>query len=1121
LLLNCAELTAQAINNTIKDVVMPSPNAASLGKYGDIPVSYHTGVPSIGIPIHTVSEKGLSLPISLSYHAGGVKVGEPASWVGIGWSLQAGGMISRTVQGRADETFNGYFSIGKSVGVTQDGKCISKDGLENTNAANTSANGNFNYNLAIGEYDGEPDIFSFSVGGYNGKFYIDASQNFGEGKVVMIPQQDVKITYDVLPQSTITVKSLYKFTIQTPDGTKYEFGDIGVGSSAIEVTEPFDRVAARYANGWYLKRIVSADGQSSIILNYTEEIYRYSSKSMATSENQIGVPSGGYAQSSVNILSYRLSSIVTTTETVNFIAGADRQDVTTVVARTDLAGGNNAKTLAAIEIINGDKCKRYELNQTYFEDASAAQSGQYTDKRLKLNSVQEKSCGAATPVVVIPPHTFEYYAPTTGNANYLPNRLSSAIDHWGYFNAVTSNPAKSLNIPATSLQYTAAGQTYNARRGSSDRETNEEAMKLGTIKQVTYPTGGSSVFDYEANTYWDTEGRKTFVNQPYSLLHGGSAGLGDCSVGSYTNNPATSPNPSSSFFITLATSSEINEWYYKWETVHPNFSGCNNGENIAIVSIFRENEQTALKTMTMIGGEANFKTLTGKLFEGLPNLGGTTVRYRFEMRGRNVGSRFTVQREMVIEKNQNKKIGGLRIKKITTNDGVNTANNIVKTYTYDKAEAATGLIKSTGVLYQKPVYGHVYKGILGACGGGSNTYNEVPYYFENPIVPLSTFEGNHMNYNSVQENYVANGVTQYYTTYDYNNETIEPFRGIPVVPIQPRIGSGELITKIQWSNTGANVASETNTPYADTYVTGAFTFIKFNTYYSIDNNGVATLPISFWSAYKIRTRPQRLLTTVSTVDNITSTTSYTYDTQNRFYAPTEVATTNSDGKTYKTKTYYAHNLPTGHPNLTVAAAGLTTRDVLIYRFMIGIPLQTEQFVNNVQIGGSVLEYKLTGNLSTVNSVYQTAYALPYKAYTLNKNLTSKLNITVDAYDRGLPQSITKAGYALAQTYTWDAYGRLTNKTFGTLSSSIAYDGNSTLVSQIIDENALRTKYVYDGLMRLKTIQSRMKDDGSDVQATVDYTYKYKGGDVLFNCIQTKTAFKGGASDLIAEQYMEV
>ena len=80
---NVFRLNAQAVNNQIKDVVMPSANAASLGKYGDIPVSFHTGVPNVGIPIYTMQDGPLSMPISLNYHAGGLKVGEPCSWVGL------------------------------------------------------------------------------------------------------------------------------------------------------------------------------------------------------------------------------------------------------------------------------------------------------------------------------------------------------------------------------------------------------------------------------------------------------------------------------------------------------------------------------------------------------------------------------------------------------------------------------------------------------------------------------------------------------------------------------------------------------------------------------------------------------------------------------------------------------------------------------------------------------------------------------------------------------------------------------------------------------------------------------------------------------------------------------
>ena len=94
-------LSAQ--DNWVEDLVHPTPNAASLGKYGDIPVSYHTGLPNISIPLFTLQDGSLQLPISLSYHGGGIKVEETASWVGLGFSLNAGGVISRTVRNAPDE----------------------------------------------------------------------------------------------------------------------------------------------------------------------------------------------------------------------------------------------------------------------------------------------------------------------------------------------------------------------------------------------------------------------------------------------------------------------------------------------------------------------------------------------------------------------------------------------------------------------------------------------------------------------------------------------------------------------------------------------------------------------------------------------------------------------------------------------------------------------------------------------------------------------------------------------------------------------------------------------------------------------------------------------------------
>ena len=79
LLISVNEIKAQLNAGTFGKVNIASPNAAALGKYGDIPVNYHTGVPNISIPLYSLKAGPLSLPIQLSYHAAGLRVDENAS----------------------------------------------------------------------------------------------------------------------------------------------------------------------------------------------------------------------------------------------------------------------------------------------------------------------------------------------------------------------------------------------------------------------------------------------------------------------------------------------------------------------------------------------------------------------------------------------------------------------------------------------------------------------------------------------------------------------------------------------------------------------------------------------------------------------------------------------------------------------------------------------------------------------------------------------------------------------------------------------------------------------------------------------------------------------------------
>jgi hypothetical protein len=58
-----------------------------------MPVSEYTGIPNISVPLFEVEEDGVKFPLMLSYHAGGIKVNQDASWVGLGWDLYLGSIV--------------------------------------------------------------------------------------------------------------------------------------------------------------------------------------------------------------------------------------------------------------------------------------------------------------------------------------------------------------------------------------------------------------------------------------------------------------------------------------------------------------------------------------------------------------------------------------------------------------------------------------------------------------------------------------------------------------------------------------------------------------------------------------------------------------------------------------------------------------------------------------------------------------------------------------------------------------------------------------------------------------------------------------------------------------------
>ncbi len=66
-------------------------------------VDLYTGMVNYTIPIYSIEQKDLKVPINLNYKSDGVLIEQDASWVGLGWNLSGVSYIKREVKGNPDE----------------------------------------------------------------------------------------------------------------------------------------------------------------------------------------------------------------------------------------------------------------------------------------------------------------------------------------------------------------------------------------------------------------------------------------------------------------------------------------------------------------------------------------------------------------------------------------------------------------------------------------------------------------------------------------------------------------------------------------------------------------------------------------------------------------------------------------------------------------------------------------------------------------------------------------------------------------------------------------------------------------------------------------------------------
>ena len=513
-----------------------SPTAASLGKYGDVPVSYYSGAANLGIPLYTIKTKNHEMDIHLQYSTSGLKPGEEASWVGLGWVLNAGGVITRMRRGNDDlQPWLGF-----NPGYLQ-GPCLPAcDGNNNYifpggQQANDDRD-RFTWMLA-GMDDGEPDIFYYNFGPHSGKFVLNKTTspcNNNGGAALTAERNDLSIAYDNTGgpfggKWVVTDGNGYKYTFAQTEVTQdhgfssdlpyfhsFDVSDIHTpAQSAINQLArsqypddntggsggPFD---GPVVTSWYLTQIVSPSGEA-ITLSYNTS--GTVSSQISTNEEQYACLNLSYDPMNCGGLYYWYSNIqyssqdhsVTYLRKIAFNGGYVLFNSSD---RTDLfyKGTYKPQKLQNMEVYNDQNAlvKRFVLSYDYFTASFGTQSnatglglGVDSWQRLKLLSVTEYGNDGMTQKK---PYQFSYNTPDN-----FPLKTSIDMDWWGYYNYKGQAFNRSL-LPAT---------TYNNTfYGGGDRSptSNLGDLSTGTLSSVVYPTGGSTTFTYEPNTYTETVG---------------------------------------------------------------------------------------------------------------------------------------------------------------------------------------------------------------------------------------------------------------------------------------------------------------------------------------------------------------------------------------------------------------------------------------------------------------------------------------------------------------------------------------------------------------------------------------------------------------------------------------
>lgn len=459
-----------------RDFVPPSPEAASLGIFGQIPVGNFTGVASVNIPICELRYKELSVPVSISYHASGNKPDILPGSVGMGWALQAGGCITRIVRGVPDYLLlpNDFAGLCQESATPRKGEDWASDETLRKYLLNP---------FYTPENTNDPDEFYFNINGQTGKFILDHQDTLR----IRSAQGDA---FKVIKHMTRVIgaqSSLVGFTMIDTNGIEYAFCEEKRRQFFDRTIQSVIRSEQKdHASGntmwipmaWHLTSIRSPNDYS-IVFNYgpnfSATTTRFSDYLIYRLNGKFNISYSNYYLDDSRQLGYSNWCV----SSIECLAGVIKFDFDQAIDQLRDTAYNSCLPLKLNRVrlfndLNGDHCiKTCEFDYTNSEST-----------RLKLLSL--KFSGENTEDQA---YRFDY------NPTCLPGYNSWETDFYGFYNGGPAMFAGTDKFSWTEKLRNDPGYFDRIKKPVFEYTTAE------ILEYVHYPTGGYTHFIYEPNDY--------------------------------------------------------------------------------------------------------------------------------------------------------------------------------------------------------------------------------------------------------------------------------------------------------------------------------------------------------------------------------------------------------------------------------------------------------------------------------------------------------------------------------------------------------------------------------------------------------------------------------------------